>query len=318
MDALKVQELTYDYPLTGSSKRTRRALSEVNVTVGRGKIVAVLGPNGAGKTTLSRIVSTLLVPTAGSVKVCDVDAVTNPSNARALLSVVFGGDSGLYEKLTATENLKVWAGLQDMPRKSSKAKAEKLLRDLGIYEHRDRLVREFSRGMKQRLHLARGLLTEPKLLVLDEPTVGLDPTASAGLRQIITDSKKNGCGILLTTHDLGEAELLADEVIIIESGKVIRSGSTEQIIDSQGYLRILDIEMDERALPALINIVRPRNNLDIIYRKTGVSIKARSKNQMENVLKKLLELDISDISIRRPTLEEVYLSSIQSHGLHVD
>ncbi|GAA3066667.1 MULTISPECIES: ABC transporter ATP-binding protein [Actinomycetes] len=220
MTALHVDALTRSF-ITQTSV-TRVALSAVDLILPRGGVHALLGPNGAGKTTLCRIASTVLLPTSGTCEVLGHDVVADARTVRRLIGIVFGGDRGLYERLTAEENLRFWCSMHGLRRRAATARIAELLERLGLASRGTERVETFSRGMKQRLHLARGLVADPQLLILDEPTVGMDPISAREFRGLITELRQEGRSVLLTTHDLAEAEALADTVTMIDRGSILR------------------------------------------------------------------------------------------------
>ncbi|WP_120005007.1 ABC transporter ATP-binding protein [Nesterenkonia muleiensis] len=220
MNALHANSLTRAFATRGSG--TRVALDSVNLTLPEGRVHALLGPNGAGKTTLCRIASTVLLPTSGTAHILGHDVVTEARAVRRLIGIVFGGDRGLYDRLTAQENLQFWCSMHGLKRRETKVRTSELLERLGLAPRRADRVETFSRGMKQRLHLARGLVSDPELLILDEPTVGMDPISAREFRHLITGLRDEGRTVLLTTHDLAEAEALAETVTMIDQGTILR------------------------------------------------------------------------------------------------
>lgn len=197
----------------------RTAVDQLSLTLGAGRVLALLGPNGAGKTTTMRMLAGLLAPTSGHAMVCgyalgqrdqDNDAI------RARCGVVPEAP-GFYERLTAKQNLQFFAGLQGLERTEIDRRVSAGLARFGLAERADDRVATFSKGMKQRLCLARALLHQPRLLFLDEPTAGLDPSATAELHGLVRELREAGCGIVLSTHSLEEAEALADEILVIDT-----------------------------------------------------------------------------------------------------
>lgn len=196
------------------------AVDGVDLAIPAGTIFGLLGPNGAGKTTTIKMLATLLIPTSGTARVAGFDVVRQEREVRQRLGVVLGGDRGLYGKLSARDNLIYFGHLFGMPRQRIGPRADALLERVGLAERAEQRVEGFSRGMKQRLHLARALLHDPPVVFLDEPTIGLDPAAAVILRQIVKDLVP-GHTVLLTTHYLAEADALCDRIAIIDQGRIL-------------------------------------------------------------------------------------------------
>lgn len=217
--ALNVSDLTRSFEVHRSNPRV--ALDSVSLSLAPGGVHALLGPNGAGKTTLCRIASTVLLPSTGTVEVLGHHVVAEANKVRRLIAIVFGGDRGLYDRLTAEENLWFWCSMYGLRRRTARDRTSELLQRMGLGSRAKERVETFSRGMKQRLHLARGLVSDPRLLILDEPTVGMDPVSAREFRSLVAELRAEGRTILLTTHDLYEAEDLADTVTVIDRGRIL-------------------------------------------------------------------------------------------------
>ena len=223
-----------------SSTGVVQAVSELDLSVGRGEVLGVLGPNGAGKTTTIKMAATLLTPTVGHVTVAGIDAVARPRAARRHLGLVLGGDRGFYLRASAAENLSFFAELQGVSRRRSERVAE-VLALVGLEGKERSRVETFSRGMRQRLHIARALLADPPLILLDEPSIGLDPEGAHDLRALVRDLRHDDRGVLLTTHYLHEAEVLADRLVVIADGSVVARGSTDDIARMAGVSAVTSV-----------------------------------------------------------------------------
>lgn len=211
-------------------KAPRAALQGVDLTVHKGELFGLLGPNGAGKTTLVKILSTLLLPTEGTVKVSGLDVREDADGIRRRVGVVLGGERALYWRLTARENLWYFSQLYNMPGDEARAAIERVLGEVDLLDRGDDRIENYSKGMKQRLHIARGLLTDPEILLLDEPTIGLDPHAARSLRALVRKLVDDlGRTVVLTTHYLYEADELSDRVGILHNGRIIAEGTPEAL-----------------------------------------------------------------------------------------
>lgn len=205
------------------------AVDNVSFEVAAGEIFAFLGPNGAGKTTSIKMLTTLLSPTSGQITIDGLDPVTKPLEVRRRFGIVFQ-DPSLDQELTAYENMEFHGIMYHVPRKIRRERIEMLLKLFELWERRDSFVKEFSGGMKRRLEIARGLLHTPKILFLDEPTLGLDPQSRNQLWTHVKNlNQSEGVTVFLTTHYMDEAEKVANRVAIIDHGKIVAMGSTDEL-----------------------------------------------------------------------------------------
>ena len=203
----------------GKKDKTFVAVEDVSLDVGAGQVHGLLGPNGAGKTTTVRMCATLLAPTSGEVWVDGIDAVRHPERARSRLGLVLGGELGFYPRATARDNLLFFADIQGLDARRRHSAVMDALERVGLVEAVSRKTGELSRGMRQRLHLARALLGSPALLLLDEPTTGLDPDVALQVRDLVRELAQRGTGVLLTSHSMPEVEELADIISVIGAGR---------------------------------------------------------------------------------------------------
>ncbi|MFI9634905.1 ABC transporter ATP-binding protein [Nocardia sp. NPDC051929] len=314
-----VEDLVRDFRGAGRRGKPRRALNGLSLHVGAGETFGLLGPNGAGKTTLTKVLTTLLVPTSGSARVAGFDVVDQAREVRQRIGIVFGGERGLYDRITARQNLVFWGTLAGVRRRQLTIRVQYLLERVGLAERADEAVEGYSRGMRQRLHLARGLVADPDVLFLDEPTSGMDPAAAHDFRSLVrefSDSKT----ILLTTHDMKEAEVLCNRAALIDRGRIIGQGTT-------GELR--------RSLPTQdrVDMVIPAGNTGLIEELTtlpfvrGVHdsdlgadarrVEVARQEDAAVLLRWLLDRGVTTISTSPPSLEEAYLSYIGARGLRL-
>jgi len=204
------------------------AVHDISFSVPKGTIFGMLGPNGAGKTTTIKMLSTLLIPTSGSATVAGYDVQRQDRQVRRQLGVVLGGDRGLYMKISAIENLRYFGNLYGMRKADIEQRALELLDLVNLSDRAGQRVEGFSRGMKQRLHLAKALLHNPPILFLDEPTIGLDPASAVDLRRAIGALVPDHT-VLLTTHDMHEADLLCREIAIVDHGRIVAQGTPTEL-----------------------------------------------------------------------------------------
>ena len=222
---IEVKDLKREYITTKGwllrKKSTLTAVDGIDFNVNKGEIFGLLGENGAGKTTTIKMLITLLAPTSGACKVLGFDTYKEADKIREKINFVFGGEMGVYRRLSARDNLLYFAGLYKIKGKEAKKRTEELLKLVELEEAADRLVETYSKGMIQRLQIARGLINDPQIVFMDEPTVGLDPLGANMLRDIIRKLKEEGRTVLLTTHYMQEADELCDHIAIINKGKII-------------------------------------------------------------------------------------------------
>lgn len=313
MNAIEIRGLSREYTRGG---RKVMALRDVDLTIPEGEVHALLGPNGAGKTTLCKILSTVLLPTSGTVTLCGHDVVSRPERAKSLIGIVFGGERGLYGRLTARQNLTYWAALYGLSRGARAERVHALLERLGLGDRGDDRVDTMSRGMKQRLHLARGLVADPSVLILDEPTVGMDPVAARDFRSLITELKADGRTILLTTHDMAEAAELSDRVSMVDKGKLVMT----QTPDTVGEIVSRYERVDAREVPPpVVDVLGSLPGVVSVQDRDtgGIRVETADRSATSSVLAALVEAGVTEVSTGRPDLEEVYLHLMGGRGMGV-
>lgn len=203
------------------------AVDNINFTVGDGEIIGLLGENGAGKTTTLRMLATMLKPSSGTAKINGKDIIKEAGEVRGEIGILFGGEVGLYDRLTARENIKYFAELNGMSNEKIEKSITYLIKKLEMEEYIDRRVGKFSKGMKQKVAIARSIVHEPSVMLFDEPTSGLDVTASRVVQNFILECKKNGCAIVFSSHTMQEVERICDKIVIIHKGKILETGTIE-------------------------------------------------------------------------------------------
>ena len=281
------------------------AVDNISFTIERGEIFRFLGPNGAGKTTTLSILSTLLSPSEGSAMVNGYNVCNQRANVRRSIGVVFQ-DPTLDEELTAWENMDIHRRLYGM--KKSKEKINELLGLVELDNRKKQLVKYFSGGMKRRLEIARGLLHEPSILFLDEPTLGLDPQTRNHLWDYIRNmNREKQVTIILTTHYMDEAEKLSDRIAIIDKGKIIALDTPGALKEQMGG-SVIRIESSETAkVKAKLEHVDGLNNLSLHNGFVDVSL-PNAEKRIADVIKTLDDIVIDSVSLQIPTLEDVFLN----------
>ena len=219
------------------------AVDSVSLQIERGEIFGLLGPNGAGKSTTIRMLCTLLEPTSGTAHVNGYDIVKQANEVRQNLGTVLAGERSIYWKLSGRENLEYFAALYHIPPAVANKRVEELIERMELKERANELVEKYSTGMRQRIAISKALLARPPILLLDEPTLGLDPQAARNLRELIVDLQKEGHTILLTTHYMEEADLLSDRIGIIDTGKIIALDTPEGLKQRIGQNEIVKLEV---------------------------------------------------------------------------
>lgn len=284
----------------------------MDLVVERGEVHGLLGPNGAGKSTICKVLATVLIPTQGSASVLGHDVVRDKDVVRGWIALVLGGERGLYYRLTARQNLRFWGALYGLADGEVARRATELLERVGLTDRADDRVETYSRGMKQRLHLARGLLTEPELILLDEPTTGMDPVATKEFHALIRQIR-DGRTILLTTHDMVEAEQLCDRVTLINHGKVIATESPRTLATWVARYERVDAE---NVADDVMDKISELDGVGTVERRPtgGVRIETVAQGASRGVLQLLLDSGNTSVRTSLPSLEEVYLHLVGDRG----
>jgi ABC-2 type transport system ATP-binding protein len=286
------------------------ALDGMDLTVERGQVVGLLGPNGAGKTTMVRILSTLLAPTAGTARVSGFDVVTQPDEVRRAIGLT-GQYAAVDEYLTGRENLRMFGDLYHLEPKYVKRRSQELLDSFELSEAADRPVRTYSGGMRRRLDLASSLIARPSILFLDEPTTGLDPRSRLGMWAVIEGLVAEGTTVLLTTQYLEEADQLAQDIVVIDHGRVIAHGTAEALKDQIGGDRIEVTVVNLGQAGAAADVMRKVSTGEPAIEEGRVSAPVSGGSTVLVSAIRALDvagIEVSDLLLRRPTLDDVFMS----------
>lgn len=317
--AIEADELVRTYRThTGVVRRRRlnvEAVRGVSFDVRPGELFGLLGPNGAGKTTTIKMLITLLLPTAGTARVMGYDVVKQTNEVRKRIGYVFGGDRGLYDRVSAMDNLRYFAELYGVEPSEQKRRIAALLDLVGLTGREQEKVEGYSRGMRQRLHVARGLLHDPEVVFLDEPSIGLDPVGARELRHTIKSLVDAGKTVLLTTHYMFEADALCDRIAVINDGRIVALGTGADLKGAIANRTIVEIEtfgvapeaIDAlRADPEVIAVnmeERDQSQILLVQSERGTHITQR-------LLNRLGDTRIGKVVGREPTLEDAYVHLI--------
>ncbi|MCK6583070.1 MAG: ABC transporter ATP-binding protein [Anaerolineales bacterium] len=321
LPAIETNDLGRIYKLRGNKKEPRKelvALQDVTLTVKRGELFGLLGPNGAGKTTLIKVLTTLLSPTSGWARVAGVDVSTHPESVRPKINMVSGGESSGYGLLTVRENLWMFSQFYGVPSKEANERIVALLEMVGLKDRMNTKSAELSTGLRQKMNIVRGFLTDPEVLFLDEPTLGLDVGAMRDVRRFILDWLKadKERTLLLTTHYMAEAEELCDRVAIINKGKVLACDKPSVL--KQKLQKDALFEIDTSPLNGLnqqMLVDQPEvTKAAILETETGakLSLSLVEESALARVINLFTQKDVKVMSLskREPTLEDVFVDLV--------
>jgi ABC-2 type transport system ATP-binding protein len=322
MTAIEVDGISRTFTLRSGVFGQRRelitAVDSISFQVQRGEVFGLLGQNGAGKTTTIKMLISLLLPTSGSARVLGHDVVKQAKEVRRNIGYVFGGDRGLYSRLSAIDNLRYFAELYAVPHRNRDSRIAELLAMVGLEGREQERVEGYSRGMRQRLHIARGMLHSPAVLFLDEPSIGIDPVGARELRSTVKRLTETGTTVLLTTHYMFEADELCDRIAVINHGRLVAEGTPEQLKSRAGSSGILQVEVfgtapvgaTEKiaALPGVHRVgVEERDGSQLLTIGT-----AKGADLEAEVLTCLVGTPVGRVSTRPPTLEDAYVEIIEA------
>ena len=316
---VEVRDLRRTYRTSTGVFRRRsveiEAVRGVSFEIAEGELFGLLGPNGAGKTTTIKMLITLLIPTSGSARVLGLDVVKDAREVRKRIGYVFGGERGLYERLSGLDNLRYFAELYAVPPREQKQRIDALLDLVGLKGREKERVEGYSRGMRQRLHIARGLLHDPPVVFLDEPTIGVDPVGARDLRATIAALTESGKTVLLTTHYMFEADSLCKRIAVINKGEIVAEGTPRDLKSIVADRTVVEIETfgisDEtvdrlRQAPGVTSIsIEEREQAQVLV------VQARDGYApTQALLAKLGDVRIGRVSAREPTLEDAYVQLV--------
>ena len=295
------------------------AVKGISFEVRPGELFGILGPNGAGKTTTIKMLVTLLLPTSGTARVMGFDVVRDTTEVRRRIGYVFGGERGLYDRISGLDNLRLFAELYGVEPEDQRPRIAALLDLVGLAGREHEKVEGYSRGMRQRLHIARGLLHDPPVLFLDEPSIGLDPVGARELRRTIADLVASGKTVLLTTHYMFEADALCDRIAVINGGRIVASGTAGDLKAVVAKRTIVEIEtygVTDDALERLrsdpdviaVNVEdQDQSQIVLVQSERGTEITPR-------LIQALGDTRIGKVAAREPTLEDAYVHLIATTG----
>jgi ABC-2 type transport system ATP-binding protein len=319
--AIVAEHLCKIFEVTRGMVRRRKsqvvALKDVSFEVDYGELFGLVGPNGAGKTTTIKILTTMLIPTSGRANVLGYDSQKDVTRIREKIGIVLGGERGLYTRVSAVDNLRYFADLYGVPKNVRDKRIKELLEFMGLSDKANNRVETYSKGMKQRLHLARGLINDPEIIFLDEPTVGLDPEIAIETRKMIKELVEKGKTILLTTHYMFEADQLCKRVAIIRNGDIVAldtpSGLKKYVMETsvvevEGF-GITDKEVARfKEMKDVLSV-----SADLGENKQILKIQTSKGSEIISEVQEILRNSrIYDIKIKEPTLEDAYLKLVTS------
>jgi ABC-2 type transport system ATP-binding protein len=319
MAVVEVRDLKRTYRTTTGIFRRRamdvEAVRGVSFEIGQGELFGLLGPNGAGKTTTIKMLITLLIPTSGTARVLGYDVVEDAREVRRRIGYVFGGDRGLYERLSAYDNLRYFAELYAVPPRDQKKRIAELLELVGLRGREKERVEGYSRGMRQRLHIARGLLHDPMVVFLDEPTIGVDPVGARELRTTIASLTDTGKTVLLTTHYMFEADDLCDRIAVINKGTIVAEGTPgdlKAIVADRTVIEIETFGVSEDTIER-VRVAEGVTSVSIEEREQAQVLLVQSPAGTELTQSLLSLLDgtsVGRVAAREPTLEDAYVALV--------
>jgi len=317
--AITVTDLRRVYSSSkGVFRKTRNiveAVRGISFDVGYGELFGLVGPNGAGKTTTIKMLTTLLTPTSGTARVLGYDIVADIMEIRRHIGIIFGGERGLYYRVSGRENLRYFADLYGVPFSRREKRINDLLQMVGLSDRADERVEGYSRGMKQRLHIAKGLVNDPPLIFMDEPTMGLDPEAARETRTMIKGVVKEGKTILLTTHYMFEADELCERIGVISGGRIVALDTPSALKRFVKDITVIEVEAFDVAEGDLA-VLRQQSevtavNANLEGERQIIRVQTPRGSEFIPIITKLLSrAKIVDVRVKEPTLEDAYLKLV--------
>jgi ABC-2 type transport system ATP-binding protein len=296
-------------------RRSHLAVDDISLEIGEGELFGLLGENGAGKTTLIRMLTTTLVPTSGSARVGGFDVVRDPHPVRRLIGLVSGDERTFYWRLTGRQNLEFFASLYHVARRTSTRRIADLLDSLDVADYADERFDTYSTGIRQKFAIARGLLTEPRVLFLDEPTRALDPIAADETRRYINDHivSRLGTTVLMATHTLSEAESMCRRIAIIRHGRMFAAGSMDELRSRMALRDVFELVVvgQSAGLRDTISAVTGLEHVHAVtegeHTRVQVHMNGR-QGTLNDLLRAVLEtgVQVQSSTMRRPTLDDIY------------
>ncbi len=298
------------------SKTKVVAVKDVSFEVDYGELFGLVGPNGAGKTTTIKMLTTMLIPTSGAATVLGYDVQKDVTKVRGKIGIVMGGERGLYTRVSAIDNLRYFADLYGVSTNIRDKRIKELLQFIGLWDRAKDRVETYSKGMKQRLHLARGLINDPQVIFMDEPTIGLDPEIAKETRNMVRELVENGKTVLLTTHYMFEADELCKRVAIIRNGEIVAldtpSGLKKYVMDTS-VVEVEGFGITEK------EVARFREVSDVLAVSANLSenkqvlkIQTPKGSEIISEVQEILKNSrIYDLKIKEPTLEDAYLRLVE-------
>ncbi|MBX3063263.1 MAG: ABC transporter ATP-binding protein [Anaerolineae bacterium] len=327
LNAIEVNHLRRIFtPTVGVLRRTKKevvAVNDISFDVRPGELFGLLGPNGAGKTTTVKMLTTLLIPTSGTAYINGLDVVEQAELLRSRIGFIFGGERGLYWRLSATDNLRYFASLYNVDPEVAKKRIPQLLEMVGLAGRGNEKIEGYSRGMKQRLHIARTLLHNPDVLFLDEPTIGLDPVGARELRAIVRNLQAEKKTILLTTHYMFEADELCQRIGVINHGHIVALDTPAALKSVVRDLAVIELEvsgLDANGIERLkaLHGVETVTVEDQDEKQQVLVHSPRGSEAVPDLLTALNGVPVNKVIVREPTLEDAYVRLVGRVGDGVD